>query len=130
MYDDIKASLGSVGVHVAYGEISKGKSNAVKVAISACCNLEKGYLTYMTESLSRQLLSNGLPFAYDDPTNAVVLKQVLINAFGGAGMGTQCSHGSARCAPLVTANTFVINELSEAETRYVLLCNHAFYYTL
>ena len=93
---------------MAYCE--KGKSKAVKVAISACCNLEKGCLTYMTESLSRQLLSNCLPFAYDDPTNAAVLKQVLINAFGGAGMGTQCSHGSARCAPLVTANTFVIDE--------------------
>ena len=123
MYQDIKSLLGSVGIHVAFGEISKGKSNAVKVVIAACCNLEKGYLTYMTESLSRQLLSNGLPFAFDDPTNAAVLKQVLINAFGGAGMGTQCSHGSARCTPLVTVNTFVIDELSEAETRYA--CMHS-----
>ena len=73
----------------------------------------------MTESLKQQLLANGLAFAYDDPTNVAM----LINAFGGAGMGTQCSHGSARCTPLVTANTFVIDEISEAETRYA--CMHS-----
>lgn len=121
MYEDIKQLCGSVSVHVAYGEVSKGKSNSVKVAVAACCNLQRGYLTYMTESLAREFLSNSLPFAYDDPTNAVVLKQLLINAFGGAGMGTHFSQSHARCTPIVTANTHVIDELSDAETRYIEL---------
>ena len=66
---------------------------------------------------------NSLPFAYDDPTNALVLRQLLINAFGGASMGTHVSCSSARSTPLVTANTFVIDELCNAETRYVLQNN-------
>ncbi len=118
MYEDVKKICGSVSVHVAYGDVSKGKSNAVKAAIAACCNLGRGYLTYLSESLAREFIGNGLPFAYDDPTNAFVLRQLLINAFGGASMGTHVSHSSARCTPLVTANTFVIDELSSAETRY------------
>ena len=61
MYQDIKSLCSGVSVHVAFGEVSKGKSNAVKIAIAACCNIYKGYLTYMTESLAREFLSNGLP---------------------------------------------------------------------
>ena len=116
MYQEIKSLCSGVSVHVAFGEVSKGKSNAVKIAIAACYNLY--ILTYMTESLAREFLSNGLPFAYDDPTNSGVLKQLLINSFGGAGMGTHHSHSHARCTPLVTTNTFVIEDLTESETRY------------
>ena len=41
MYQDIKSLCSGVSVHVAFGEVSKGKSNAVKIAIAACCNLYK-----------------------------------------------------------------------------------------
>ncbi len=122
-YEDVKALCGSVSIHAAFGDVSKGKSNAVKTAIAACCNLQRGYLTYLTESLAREFLGNALPFAYDDPTNAIVLKQLLINAFGGAAMGTHVSHFSARCAPLITANSFVIDQLcnEDFERRYIVL---------
>ena len=48
------------------------------------------------------------------------MQWLLINAFGGAGMGKHVSHSYPRCTPLVTANTFVVDELSNAdfEKRY------------
>ena len=34
---------GSVAIHIAYGDISWGKTNAGKVALAAACNLENGF---------------------------------------------------------------------------------------
>jgi len=55
-----------------------------------------------------------MPFGYDDPSNADVLQQLLINAFGGATMGHE--HGMLR-AHCVTVNQFIVNTLIEAEER-------------
>ena len=77
---------GSVAIHIAYGDVSRGKSNAVKLALATCCNYPKGYLTRLSESMARRFLSGALPFANDE-----LVKQLLINAFGGAGMGTEHS---------------------------------------
>ncbi len=109
---------GSVAIHIAYGDVSRGKSNAVKLALAACCNYLKGYLTRLSESMARRFLSGALPFAYDDPGNDELVKQLLINAFGGAGMGTEHSQFHARCTPLITANEHVMEQLSLAEPRY------------
>ena len=104
-----------------YGGVSKGKSTAVMLALAACCNYPKGYQTHLTESMARRFLSGALPFAYDDPENADLVKQLLINTFGRAGMGTEHSQFHARCAPLITANEHVMEQLSMAETRYKFL---------
>ncbi len=117
-YECVLELSGSVGIHIACGAVSRGKSTAVKVALAAACNLEKGYKTYLSDSSARRYLAGALPFAFDDPSNATILKQLLINAFGGAEMGTERSQFRARCAPLVTANMEVIDELTAAETRY------------
>ena len=37
-YDQLLKRFGSVGIHIAYGKPSRGKSLAAKVAIAACCN--------------------------------------------------------------------------------------------
>ena len=58
-----------------------------------------------------------MPFVFDDPSDNSVLKQMLINAFGGAEMATQRSHFSSRCVPVITANTFAVDELTEADSR-------------
>lgn len=116
-YESVLKTCGSVGVHIAYGEVSKGKSNAAKIALAAACNLSHGFQTYLSDSVARQHLSGALPFVFDDPSNNAVLKQILINAFGGAEMATQRSHFSARCVPIVTANTFAVDELTEVDPR-------------
>ena len=110
---------GAAAVHIAYGDVSKGKTNAVKVAIASACNYPTGYVTYLSESAARQHLKVALPFVLDDPSNEEVVKQVLINAFGGAEMGTERERFRARCVPIVTANTFVIENLAQADPRYI-----------
>ena len=110
-------NCGSVAVQIAFGEISRGKSNAAKIALAAACNLQHGFQTYLSDSVARQHLSGALPFVLDDPSNNTILKQILINAFGGAEMATQRSHFSARCVPIITANTFAVDELTEVDPR-------------
>ena len=67
--------------------------------------------------MARRFLSGALPFAYDDPENADLVKQLWINTFGGAGMGTEHSQFHAQFAPLITTNEHVMEQLSLAETR-------------
>ena len=61
-----------------------GSVAAAKVALAASCNLEKGFQTYISDSIARHHLGGALPFVFDDPSDNSVLKQMLINAFGGA----------------------------------------------
>ena len=68
------------------------------------------------------LAGHCMPFAYDDPENAELVKQFLINAFGGAGMGTEHRQFHARCTPLITANEHVMEQLSLAGARYINSC--------
>ena len=112
VYESIISRFGAVGLHVAVGKVSRGKSNAAKLVISACCNYPKGYMQSMTESLARELLRGALPFAYDDPDNEEILKPLLMSSFGGAEMGTSRDQFSARCSPIATANTEIIERLS------------------
>lgn len=118
-YESMLKLCGSVAVHMAFGEVSRGKSNAVKIALAACCNFPKGYETFLTDSSARRHLSGALPFAYDDPSNEAVLKQLLINAFGGAEMSNDRNQFRARCVPLVTANDYVVDNIAAAEQRYI-----------
>ncbi len=89
-YESVQKRCGNVAICIAYGPVSGGKSNAVKVALSACGSLESGYLTYLSESSARKKLGSSMPFAYDDPnTTDDKFKSMLITAFGGAGVENQ-----------------------------------------
>ena len=116
-YESVLKTCGSVAVHIAFGDVSRGKSNAAKIALAAAYNLPHGFQTYLSDSVARQHLTAALPFVFDGPSNNAVLKQILINAFGGAEMATQRSQFSARCVPIVTANTFAVDELTELDPR-------------
>ena len=59
-----------------YGDVSRGKINAAKLALSAACNLEKRFQTYFSDRIARQHLGGALPFAFDDPSDTTV--QMLI----------------------------------------------------
>lgn len=126
MYNGIIARVGSVGVAIAYSSISRGKSNSSKVAIAICGNYPKGCVIHLSESHARSYLASGLPFLYDDPSSDSVLKPLLMNAFGGAEMGTSRSQHVANCSPIVTANDHIIDQLSLADKRFVVCVNMIF----
>ncbi len=128
VYESVISRFGALALHVAVGKVSRGKSNATKLAIAACCNYPKGYMQSMTESLARTFLQGALPFAYDDPDNEDILKPLLMNSFGGSEMGTSREQFSARCSPLSTANTEIIEHLStlsaeKYELHHVQVCD-------
>ena len=41
-YEGIQKRCGSVAVCIAYGPVSGGKSNAVKMALALCANVDRG----------------------------------------------------------------------------------------
>lgn len=108
---------------MAVSAVSRGKSNCAKVAIAALGNYPSGFTVHLTKSMSRSYLGGGLPFLYDDPSSVDVLKEILIDAFGGARMSDQHKDQCANCTPLVTVNEFVVDELSKADDRYIILCS-------
>ena len=88
-YESILRMCGSVAVHIDYGIICHGKTNAAKVALAAACNLEKGSQTYLSDSIARHHLGGGGGgggwwgrgwAVFDDPSNNSVLK-VLFTSF-------------------------------------------------
>ena len=113
-YDVYTETLKRVG----YSSISRGKSNCSKVAIAMCGNYPKGCISHLSESHARAYLASGLPFLYDDPSSDTVLKPLLMNAFGGAEMATSRNQLVANCGPLVTANEYIIEQLSISDERY------------
>ena len=113
--------VGSVAIAIAYSSISRGKSNCCRVAIAICRNYPKGCVTHLSESHAHSYLASGLPFLYDDPSSDRVLKPLLMNAFGGAEMGTSKNQLSANCSPIVTANEHIIEQLSLADDRCVIV---------
>ena len=119
MYATIQKRIGSVGIHIAVGRISMGKSNCAQIVLSAVGNYPGGYTIHLSESVARSYLRSALPFVYDDPKNLDVLKPLLMNAFGGAKMSTQHGEHFARCTPIVTANDEILDNLATCDERYV-----------
>ena len=74
-------------IPIAFGRVNRGKSAAAKLAVAACGN-PKGVYTDVTLPVLKDLLKGGVPFVYDDPCNTTFLRTLLIDAFGGAEMGT------------------------------------------
>ena len=105
MYSTVMKHFQSVGIHIAVSAVSRGKSNCAKVAIAALGNYPSGFTVHLTKSMSRSYLSGRLPFLYDDPSSVEVLKEIWIDAFGGARMSDQHKDQSAHCTPLVTMNS-------------------------
>ena len=112
-YEPVLKRCQSVAIPIVYGRTSKGKSNLLKICLSVCNNLERGFTTHLTESSSRQKLSGSLPFVYDDPSSSEMkFKQMLVECFGGALMENARESVSARCVPLISANFDIIEKLT------------------
>lgn len=74
VYESVISRFGALALDLAVGSVSRGKSNAAKLVIAACCNYPKGYMQSMNDSLAHKSLQGALPFAYDDPDNEDILK--------------------------------------------------------
>lgn len=117
IYEDIQKRIGSMGVHIAVGKISMGKSNCAQIVVSAVGNYPGGYTIHLSESAARSYLKGALPFVYDDPRNLGVLKPLLMNAFGGAKMSTQREESFSRSSPIITANDEILDSLATSDER-------------
>ena len=107
-----------MAIPVVFGKVSAGKSNMLRMALAMCNNLDRGFITHLTESSGRHKLAGSLPFVYDDPSNCETkFKQLLVEAYGGASMENQRENISAHCVPIISANMDVIDKLTAAVPR-------------
>ena len=113
-YGEVHKRCGSVAIAMVYGSTSRGKSNLLKISLAVCNNMEKGFISHLTESSSRQKIGGSLPFVYDDPSTncASKLKQMIVEAYGGGVMENRKEQVSAQCVPLVSANLDVVDRLT------------------
>lgn len=118
-YRSIQKKIGSVGIPVAVGGIRRGKTNCSQVCLAAVGNYPSGCHLHLTESAARFYLTGGVPFLYDDPSSSDVLKPLLMNTFGGSKMTTKYKECSPRCAPLITVNEGVLDDLAKLDERSV-----------
>lgn len=104
-------------VSIVYGKSNRGKSKAAKLAVAACGN-PAGVYTDITPAAARKLLGTAAPFVLDDPDDPAIVRELLIATFGGAELGNAHALVKPRTAPIITANLFIIESLSEDEERY------------
>ena len=116
-YDDVMEQFDLLPRPIAFGPPNRGKSKAAKIAVASCGNL-KGMYTEITSALARKLVSQPIPFVYDDPNDASLIKELLITVFGGSEVGTAHNVGHSRTTPIITANNFIIENLADDDDRY------------
>jgi hypothetical protein len=116
-YEELLLQFDSLPLPIAYGPPNRGKSKAAKLCVAACGNT-KGVYTEITLAVCRNLLSQPTPFVYDDPSDPFLLKELLISAFGGSEAGTRHLLDHSRTIPLITANNFIVEKVSQEEERY------------
>ena len=80
--------------------------------------MHNALVAYVSESSARKKLGSSLPFAYDDPSSTEdKFKRMLITAFGGASQENSQGNIAPRCVPLVIANVFIIDALTDDDPR-------------
>lgn len=117
-YEQLMSEYDLVPITIAYGSSNRGKSKAAKLAVAACGN-PQGVYTDITPAAARKLLGTAAPFLLDDPDDTAILRELLITTFGGAELGTAHALVKPRTAPIITANLYIIESLSEDEERYM-----------
>ena len=55
---------------------------------------------------------------YDDPSDVKQLKPLLMKAFGGGVIGSLKMAKGSRTVPVICANDFIVQALSQEEVRY------------
>lgn len=117
-YEELQAKYGSFGVTIIAGEINRGKSKSVELALAAF-GVRNARYSSISNALLRKLLLGGMPWVLDDPNNAEQLMNILLSVFGGTTMGNALTSGSCRVSPLATANMHILRELASMDKRSV-----------
>lgn len=115
-YEDIMEQFDLLPLPIAFGPPNRGKSWAAKFAVASCGN-QKGVYTDITSAVARKLVSQPIPFVYDDPNDSSLIKELLITVFGGSEVGTAHNVSHSRTTPIITANTFIIESLADDDDR-------------
>ena len=98
-----KAKYGSCGVHIALGNVNRGKSKTVELSLAAL-GIRGAMYSSISDALLRKLLLGSMPFAYNDPDDAEQLHRILLSVFGGNTIGNLKHHGTTRVTPIATVN--------------------------
>ena len=93
-------------IPIAFGKLNRSESAAAILAVAACEN-PKAVYTDVTLAILKDLPKGGFLFVYDDPSNTTFLRTLLIDAFGGAEMGTRHNQFSARCHKILHVGNIV-----------------------
>ena len=122
VYEDIQAKYGSCGVHIALGNVNRGKSKTVELSLAAL-GVRGAMYSSISDAFLRKLLLGAMPFAYDDPDDAEQLHRILLSVFGGNTIGNLKHHGTTRVTPIATANNHIVDDLASRDERLELNCN-------
>ena len=94
-----------------------GENNRSEVCVAAV-GRQEGTIEDITDVQLHRILWAGLPFVYDDPSNVKQLKPLLMKAFGRGVIGSSKMATGSRTVPVICANDFIVQALSQEEERY------------
>ena len=116
-YEELLRKFGSCGVSLVYGDVNRGKSKSVELALSVL-GLRQARYSSIFDAFLRKLLLGAMPWCFHDPDDADQLQRLLLSVFGGNTIGNVQTHGSARVVPIATANCHIVEDLATRDERY------------
>ena len=125
MYKYVVSKYKNCHIPIAFGAKNMGKTTASDICVAAV-GQQTSAIKDITDAQVVKMLWAGLPFVYDDPSDLKQMKSMIMNAFGGGVIGSSRLAMSAGTAPLVCANEFIVQALSQEEDRYA---KHTHIYT-
>ena len=117
MYKYVVGKYNNCHIPIAFGTKNMGKTTASDIRVSAISK-QTSAIKDITDAQVAKILWAGLPLVYDDPSNLKQMKTMIMNAFGRGIIGSSCLAMSAGTVPLVCANEFIVQALSQEEDRY------------
>ena len=109
-YEELLHKFGSCGVSLVYGDVNRGKSKSMELALSVL-GLRQARYSSISKAFLKKLLLGAMPWRFDDPDDAHQLQRLLLSVFGGNTIGNIQTHGSARVIPIATANCHMVEDL-------------------
>ena len=115
-YEELLKKFGSCGVSLVYGDVNRGKSKSVELALSVF-GLRQARYSSISDAFLRKLLLGSMPWCFDDPDDAEQLQRLLLSVFGGNTIGNIKMYGNARVVPIAMANCHIVEELATKDER-------------
>lgn len=117
MYKYVVDKYNNCHIPIAFGKKNMGKTTALDICVPAV-GQQTSAIKDITDAQVVKMLWAGLPFMCDDPSDLKQMKTMIMNAFSGGIIGSSRLAMSAGTVPLVCANEFIVQALSQEEDRY------------